>query len=69
MRQLEKIKTVPEAMSNNDLASYFVPHDFLDNVKWSRARMSRDMSELQSVDGGAKVGLVLGISAPRTPYK
>lgn len=69
MGELEKIKTVPEAMSDNDSAGYFGPNDIPDNLKSPRARMARDVSEVQTMDVGAKVDLVLGISAPGTRYK
>lgn len=67
--ELEKFKTVPEAMSDNDFAGYLGPHGFLDNLKSSRTRVSREVSELQAMDGGAIVALVLGIDARRNLHK
>jgi len=66
VQQIEKFETVPEAMSDNDFASYFSPHDFPDNMKWSRARMATEVIALKTMNGGAIVRLALDVSAPRS---
>lgn len=67
--ELEKFKTVPEAMSDNDFAGYLDPHGFLDSLKSSRTRVSREVTVLQAMDVGAIVALVLGIDARRNLHK
>ncbi len=64
VRQIEEIKAVPETMSDNDFANYFVSHGFPDNIKRSRARMSLEMTLFKPMNRGAIISLALDVSAP-----
>jgi hypothetical protein len=52
-------------MSDNNFAGYFGPHGVFDNLELSRAWVSGEMADPESMNRGAIVGLVVvGVSSP-----